>query len=125
MAVGWWQLVDDNWLVAIGWWQLVGGNCLVTVGGWQLVGGSWLVTVGWWQLVGGNWWVAALECTKCCACHANHSTCNAIHSGTAAETQPRQGVHLTLWSAPSAAPATVGGNWLVAIGWWQLVGGSW
>ena len=33
MAVGWWQLVGDNWLVVIGGWQVVGGSWLVASGG--------------------------------------------------------------------------------------------
>ena len=26
VAVGWWQLVGDNWWVAVGWWQAEGGR---------------------------------------------------------------------------------------------------
>ena len=65
------------------------------------------------------------ECTKRCARHANRSAYHANHSGTPAEPQSdvgrRQGVHLTPWRFVQS----VCGNWLVAIGWWKLVGSNW
>ena len=36
---------DDRWWMAIGGWQLVDDNRLMTIGGWQLVGGKWLMTI--------------------------------------------------------------------------------
>ena len=44
-------------------------------------------------------YIRTLESMKCCACHANHT-------GRAAATHGRQGVHPTPWRARSVAPAT-------------------
>ena len=129
VEVCWWQLVGSNWWVAVSWWQLVGGSFLVAVGWWKLVGGSLWVAVGARRRGDARAYIRPpgecqalrpprksqrrsgrdlgtrgrasdpLECTKRCACHANHS-------GTApAAPGRRQRVHPTPWSAPSAAPA--------------------
>ena len=60
------------------------------------------------------------------ACHANHT-------GRAAETQGRQGVHPTPGRAPTTAPVTPGRTsdplestkYRAYRGWWWLVGGWW